>query len=171
MKVRLVALLVAGSLLLGATGGTSVFAQGLPTVSVSSSGRFNQVTYVTPVEAEILIGALLFMPGLDPGPAIDLYVGLIDPDGRFVSLVGDPEAPRLVASATPVPLLAEVTPRFARRFSVRHTFAPAEPQGWYTVYGVIVRPREPFSDPKKWINASFFPLLVQPRDVVTEQQR
>lgn len=109
------ALVVAGSWLLGATGSASVSAQGQPAVYVQSL-RFGRLSHVTTVEAETVISPALHWADA----AVDWYVGLIAPDGRFLSFVGDPDAPTLAAGATPVPLATEITVQSARYFFSRH---------------------------------------------------
>lgn len=92
IKAWVVALIVVGSWLPGATGSASVFAQGRPEVYVDSY-RLGQRSHATPVDAENRIVASLLMLGLDPQPPVDLYVGLIAPDGRFLSFVGRSSCP------------------------------------------------------------------------------
>jgi hypothetical protein len=100
-----------------------------------------------------------------PNLHADVYVGAILPDGRFVSWVGNPQAPTptLVAGAAPVPFLSNVVlPAATTVFQRTHSFAAVEPQGWYWLYGLIVAPGADPLDPHHWLNTYFFPLLVTP---------
>ena len=93
------------------------------------------------------------------GPC-DVYVGASLPDGRFLSWVGDPQAPTLVTSAAPIPFLADVTAAETTSFNLLHRFTAVDPQGWYILYGLVVAAGADPLDPRRWIDTYFFPLLV-----------
>ena len=117
--------------------------------------------HTTPVGAGFRMDAILSLDYDDhPGP-IDVYVGAILPDGRFASWVGDPREPSLRISAAPVPFLANLTPVDAT-YNLNVRFSSTDPQGWYTLFGIIVPAGADPLDPDRWLSTSFYPLLVTP---------
>jgi hypothetical protein len=72
--------------------------------------------------------------------AVDVYVGAIRPDGRFMSWVGDPLASTFVTGQAPVPLFAGVVPTVGtRNFQRSLSFAAGAGPGWCVLYGLVVR--------------------------------
>lgn len=133
----------------------------LPSISVLASNGL-LITHDAPIGFEMFMDVLLSAEPGNPVVPVDVYVGAILPDERFVSWVGDPKTPELAVGALPVPLLTSVLPTATMALRVGHTFMPADPHGWYMLYGIIVRAGAGPFDPSRWVNASFFPLLVHP---------
>ena len=167
MKLGLMAWLVASSLLLPVTSSAGLARLSMGVVATDGMRTF----HVTPIGAEISMEATLSVKGgiLIEGPNCvvpvvhcDVYVGAIVPDGRFVSWVGDPQAPTLVTSAAPIPFLADVTAAETTSFRLNHSFTAVDPQGWYVLYGLVVAAGADPLDPHRWLDTSFFPLLVTP---------
>ena len=111
-------------------------------------------------------GSWIFMDAVlstqqDSATRSDVYVGVVTPDGRNASWVGDPQAPIFVVGP-PVPFLADVilteppplTPPYRMLIHV------TAPEGWYMLYGLVVGAGQDPGDPRNWRNASFFPLLI-----------
>ena len=163
MKPGLIASVVAASLLL-ASMSHAQFAPIVPSIAVTAIDSLAQTTHATPAGSSISVGVVLGVPPLlyDPIFWVDIYVGVRAPDGRFLSLVGDPKAPSLVPSPAPVPWLVGVDVDGFQQFTAPLSFTARAPQGWHALYGVIVESGTSFHDPVNWISASFFPLLVHP---------
>ena len=172
MKLGLMAWLVAGSLLLPVTSSADSAVLGRLSIRVAvSNGLF---TYhatrigaaisweaVLSVNADLLIeGPNCVVNGGGNWGHCDVYVGASLPDGRFVSWVGDPQAPTLVTSAAPIPFLADVTAAETTSFRLVHRFT--DPQGWYILYGLVVPAGADPLDPRRWADTYFFPFLVGP---------
>ena len=161
IKLRLVAWLVAGSLLLPGTSRAQIDFPALPSITVAASnGGFR--TYNIRIGGKIFMETTLSVTEFIPFLHVDVYVGAILPDGRFASWVGDPQAPTLVTGAAPVPLVANVVPAATTYyFRPAYTFTAADAQGWYWLYGIVTRAG---TDPllPVWIDVSFWPFLVSP---------
>lgn len=113
----------------------------------------------------IVIDATLLAEGASPTLSVDVYVGIVSPDGHPTSLLGNPDVslnftPRLVTGPL-TPLITNVTLTATRghRLAILR-FAEGGPTGWHVVYGLIVAAGQDPSNPKNWISSSFFPLLV-----------
>ena len=167
MKLGLMTCLVAGSLLLPVTSS----AVGRLSIQVAASnGLFT--FHATRIGSAFFWEATLSVNDLlveGPNCVVnvggnfghcDVYVGASLPDGRFVSWVGDPQAPTLVTSAAPIPFLADVTAAKTTSFRLVHRFT--DPQGWYILYGLVVPAGADPLDPRRWTDTYFFPFLVGP---------
>jgi hypothetical protein len=119
--------------------------------------------HATSIPSPVVAEALLTIPDSEWTEGVDVYVGVTLPSGESFSWVGgnDP-SPRLAASATPTPLLVGVVPTQPATFSVVHTFTTGNPLGWYRFYGLVVPAGADPVDPRRWLNASFFPFHVTP---------
>src|SRR5262249_46824600 len=90
---------------------------------------------------------------------VDVYAGLIRPNGSRVWISGTALAPTLVESATPVPFLAGVTGK-STAIAAPYRFAAADPRGWYTSLGAVVSAGVALGAPCGWIDPAAAPLLV-----------
>jgi len=122
IKVRVIALalLLAGSPLLAGAAYAASFAPA-PSISViAADGMF------TFHSARIGFGqfmeALLSVQQVNTLLPVDIYIGVILPDGRSVSWVGDPRAPTFVIRATPVPFLTNVVPTETTVYRLPYVF-------------------------------------------------
>ena len=167
-KLRLVAWLLVGSWLLPAAP-----AQAIITITVVATYGIVGPSHVAVAGTWIITEAGLTVDGaayLDRlagqkytyAVPVDVYVGLIQPDGRFASWVGDPRAPSLLIGPAPVPLLAGVVPSDVSSSQRVHQFGASDARGWYVLYGLVVDAGADPLDPHRWITTSFFPLLVTP---------
>jgi hypothetical protein len=90
---------------------------------------------------------------------MDVYAGIIRPNGTTVSLTGTVFAPTFTESAAPLPFLSGV-PEKPMTFGATYRLRPTDPPGWYVIYGLVARPRSDPRDPCGWWDTSSFPLLV-----------
>ncbi len=173
MKLALIATLLSSSLLLPGAGGVAT-AQ-IPSMTVfATDGLLGVQLHAVPIGHILAMEAALSFDDrafLDRSRALpivryDVYVGIMLPDGRFVSWTGDPHAATLVTGNTPVPLLANILPSSTPQFFQRYlSFTAADPLGWRVLYGVAVRAGANPLDPREWAGwnaTSFFPVLVLP---------
>ena len=167
-KARLVAWLLMGSMLLSVAP-----AQAIITIVVTATYGITGPTHVAVVGTGIITEAGLTVDGaayLDRlagqrytfALPVDVYVGLILPDGRFASWVGDPRSPSLSMGAAPVPLATGAFPSDVTTSQRIQQFGASDPQGWYVLYGLVVSAGKNPLDPHHWISTSFFPLLLAP---------
>ena len=146
-----------------------------PVITVVAGTGLVGLTHTIPIGGGIImevdlsfqdLGGLLDTRMADSAGGTDLYVGAILPDGRFMSWVGDPQASTFVTGPSPVPLLVGFIPKEGAQFFSRHlNFAVGDPQGWYVLYGLIVRAGANPLDPREWGGwnpTSFYPFLVTP---------
>jgi hypothetical protein len=118
--------------------------------------------HVTRIGFGQFMEALLSVEQVNALLPVDVYIGVILPDGRFVSWVGDSAMPTLVIRATPVAFLSNVVPRETTAFRVPYILGASDPLGWYMLYGLVVSTDADPVEPSNWIRSSFFPLLVRP---------
>ena len=110
------------------------------------------------------IGITALVTALDGLPAglfdVDVYVGLMRPDGDTVWVTGNALAPTTITSPLPVPFFAGV-PAKTTAFGATYRFS-TDPPGWYFLNGVVVFAGTDPRDPCRWIDMSTFPFLVTP---------
>jgi len=170
IKVGFLASLMVASLFVPDTGRALA-----PAITVVAGTGLAGLTHTIPIGGGVImqvtlsfrdLGGLLDTQTADTPRGADLYVGAILPDGRFMSWVGDPQASTFVTGQSPVPLLAGFVPEVGEQyFSRQLSFRAGDPQGWYVLYGLVVRPGANPLDPREWGGwnpTSFYPFLVTP---------
>jgi hypothetical protein len=168
--LRLVICLVVVSWLLPAMAGAAIPLQSF--VTVTAGDGFTPSTHTAPlgpftvmeVAVEFASFGFFDASSADSFPAIDVYVGMILPDGRFMSWVGDPYGSTFVTGPAPTPLFAGVVPSVGK-YHVYRWLTLATP-GWCVLYSLVVRAGANPLDPREWAGwnpAAFYPLLVVPR--------
>lgn len=90
---------------------------------------------------------------------VDAYAGLRRPNGDTVWISGTPLVPTLVESATPVPFLAGV-PGKRTAIGVTYPVSETDPEGWYTLFAVVVSAGADPTDPCAWRDVASFPLQI-----------
>ena len=161
-KLGTVALVVAACLLGSVASSDAVGA--VPEITVQARDAVETVANYTPPGATITMDAVVALPVIaadDPLPIpVDIYVGILAPDGQSTSWTGSAQAPTLV-KGPPVPFLKNVVPAASVSYRlVIPDFASGEARGWYALYGLVVAAGSDPKDPKHWFSSSFFPLLV-----------
>jgi hypothetical protein len=143
-------------------------------VTVVAATGLGGFTHATPaggftfMEVQFVFESFGFLDArnADSNAAVDVYVGAILPDGRFMSWVGDPLASTFVTGQAPVPLFAGVVPAVGtRNFQRSLSFTAGAAQGWYVLYGIVVRAGADPLEPREWGGwnpAAFYPFLVTP---------
>jgi hypothetical protein len=160
MKNRGTLGLIVTSYLLCVVGASEAVSIGeSPRITVIATNAVQLEVHYTPAGSAITIDAVVEADGAFPR-AVDVYVGIISPDGQSFSFAGTLQAPVLV-NGPPVPLLRNVvlTSAVGSRLVIPN-FPGGGPRGWYVVYGLIVTAGSDPSDPRGWVSSSFFPLLV-----------
>jgi len=117
--------------------------------------------HTTSVNAGFRMDAIISLDYDDVPGSVDVYVGAILPDGRFVSWIGDPQKPSVSIGAAPVPFLVKFTAVDAT-FNLNQQPSADAPLGWYTLYGIIVPTGADPLDPARWLSTSFYPLRITP---------
>ena len=136
----------------------------VPKITVQASDAVGTVVYSTPPGATITMDAVIALPvieaGAPPPITVDVYVGILAPDGQSTSWTGSAQAPVLV-KGTAVPFLKNVVPTASVSYRlVIPDFASGEARGWYFLYGLVVLAGSDPGDPRYWLSASFSPLSV-----------
>jgi len=159
----------ATSWLLPATAGAAIPLQSF--VMVTAGNGFVQLhtaplgpLTVMEVAVEFASFGFLDVPSADYNVAVDVYVGMVLPDGRFVSWVGDPLGSSFVTGAAPAPLFAGVVPSVGKYYA--HRWLTLTTPGWCVLYGLVVPAGANPLDPREWAGwnpAAFYPLLVVPK--------
>ena len=167
--LALVMCLVVASWLAPMTAGAAIPLQSFVTIIVSDGiTGFAHAAPVGPfmvmeVAIEFASFGFLDAPNADSYPPVDVYVGMILPDGRFMSWVGDPHGSTFVTGPAPAPLFAGVVPSVGTHHAYRYpTFGTP---GWWILYGLVVRAGANPLEPREWAGwnpAAFYPLLVVP---------
>jgi hypothetical protein len=171
-RLGLVTCLAVGSWLLPVTARAEIPLQS--SVAVTAGNGLTGFSHVTPIgsftimEVSFTFESFGFLDArnADSIAAVDVYVGAVLPDGRFMSWAGDPFASTFVTGQAPVPLFAAVVPAVGTQYFYRHlSFATGAAQGWYVLYGLVVRAGANPLDPREWGGwnpAAFYPFLVIP---------
>ncbi len=167
-RLRLVTWLAACSWIVPVSAGAVIPLQSFVTVMAGDGltgfshtapiGRF------TVMEVAFAFESFGFFDASNADSNVDVYVGMILPDGRFMSWVGDPLASTFVTGQAPVPLFAGVVPSVGTQHFYRW-LTPATP-GWCILYGLVVRAGANPLDPREWAGwnpAAFYPFLVTPQ--------
>ena len=132
----------------------------IPSIHTAPLGPFT----VMEVAVEFASFGFLDVPNADSNLAVDIYMGIVLPDGRFMSWVGDPHSATFVTGPTPAPLFAGVVPSVGT-YPAYRWLTLATP-GWCVLYGIVVRAGANPLDPREWVGwnpAVFYPLLVVPK--------
>ncbi|HMH50712.1 MAG TPA: hypothetical protein VK548_10795 [Candidatus Acidoferrum sp.] len=132
----------------------------VPSIHTAPLGPFT----VMEVAVEFASFGFLDVPNADSVFAVDVYVGMILPDGRFVSWVGDPFGSSFVTGPAPAPLFVGVVPSVGNHHAYR--WLTLTTPGWCVLYGLVVRAGANPLDPREWAGwnpAAFYPLLVVPK--------
>jgi hypothetical protein len=167
--VALVTCVVAISGLLPATAGAAIPLQSF--VTVTAGNGFVPSIHTAPlgpftvmeVSVEFASFGFLDAANADSNLAVDVYVGMILPDGRFMSWVGDPHGSTFVTGPAPAPLFSGVVPSVGTYHAYR--WLTLATPGWCVLYGLVVRAGANPLDPREWAGwnpAAFYPLLVVP---------
>ena len=139
--------------------GQSVFPGAQFALYVGRTGERSYMEAILSVDAQPPPCPVCLVPGRFP---VDIYVGAILPDGRFVSWVGTPQAPVVVTGAAPLPFIRNVELLEKLDASVRVEFVATEPAGWHLLYGIVVQTGGAPFDPASWISTHFYPFLMVP---------
>jgi len=155
--------LVVAACLLGSVGSSDAVGA-VPEITVRATDAVETVVNYTPPGATITMDAVIALPVIEadapPPIAVDVYVGILAPDGQSASWTGSAQAPVLV-KGPPVPFLKNVVPAASVSYRlVIPDFASGEAPGWYMLYGLVVVAGSDPGDPKHWLSSSFVPLLV-----------
>ncbi len=162
-KLGLAALALSGYLLWGVcpSYGVSI---GMPEITVRATDGIETDTHYTAPGATIMMDASIVLPVTDADtprpPHVDVYIGIIGPDGGTAFWTGSPQAPTLVRGPA-TPFLANIAPTKSVSYHfVAQDFASRQDHGWYKLYGVVVPAGSDPADPRYWLSSSFFPFLV-----------
>ena len=109
----------------------------------------------------VLIEGQITTPASAATSTMDVYGGIIRPNGSTAWLTGTVFAPTFTDSALPLPFLAGV-PEKTMSFGATYRLQPNDPPGWYVLFGLVARPRSDSRDPCWWQDTYVFPLLVEP---------
>lgn len=151
---------------IGTTTGTTIGGIS-PAINIIVSNAAMLTPNYTTTGSMLVVDATLLADGASPDLRVDVYVGILAPDGETTSLLGNPDVslnftPVLVTGPlTPLLANASLTTNRGHRLAIPR-FGPAGPNGWHVAYGLIVATGQDPSNPRNWISSSFFPLLVTP---------
>jgi hypothetical protein len=129
-------------------------------VSVSATSYGGDPARVVRIGSSILLEVVV-TPRSEAAAAVivDAYAGLRRPNGDTVWISGTPLVPTLVESATPVPFLAGV-PGKRTAIGVTYPVSETDPEGWYTLFAVVVLAGTDPNDPCAWRDVASFPLQI-----------
>jgi hypothetical protein len=156
--------LIVAACLLGSVASSDAVG-GVPKITLQARDAVETVVNYTHPGATITVDAVIALPVIeadDPPPiAVDVYVGILGPDGQSAaSWTGSAQAPVLV-KGPPVPFLPNVVPQASVSYRlVVPDIAAGEAPGWYVLYGLVVVAGSDPKDPKHWLSSSFVPLLL-----------
>ena len=137
----------------------------VPKITVQASDAVGTVVYSTRPGATITMDAGIALPVTEAGApspsAVDVYLGILAPDGQSASWAGSAQAPILGPTGPAVPFLKNVIPTASVSYSlVIPDFATGQARGTYFLYGLVVLAGSDPGDPRFWVSASFSPLSV-----------
>jgi len=128
-------------------------------VSISATSYGGDPARVVRVGSSILLEVVVTPRSESVAFTVDVYAGLRRPNGDTVWISGTPLAPTLVESAAPVPFLAAAPGQRGIEMGAFIGEMRA-PEGWYTLFAVVVSAGSDPSDPCAWRDVASVPLQV-----------